>query len=120
MSLTRPPDSPAWPRLPAAILRGALPAAERDEILADLDREFVRLHGDDPRAARRWIWREAFRALPWLLRWGWNREVSGYESPANAFRPGVPMLTTFLADARYAARRLRTRPGYALLSILTL
>ena len=30
------------------------------------------------------------------------------------------MLTTLLADARYAARRLRTRPTYALLSILTL
>lgn len=30
------------------------------------------------------------------------------------------MLKTFFADARYAARRLRTRPGYSVLSILTL
>jgi predicted permease len=114
------PERPQWPRVPAAILRAALPAAERDEILADLDEEFRRRLATNPRDASRWIWREALRSVPWLLRWGWDRELSGYESPANAFRPGDPMLTTFLADARYAGRRLRTRPGYAFLSILTL
>jgi predicted permease len=114
------PSTPQWPRHAARILRLALPAAERDEILADLDREFRRRASEDPVAARRWLWRETLRAVPGALRWGLNREVTGYESPSNAFRPGDRMLSTFLADARYAARRLRTRPGYALLAILTL
>ena len=30
------------------------------------------------------------------------------------------MLTTWIADARYAARRLKARPGFTLLSVLTL
>jgi hypothetical protein len=30
------------------------------------------------------------------------------------------MLSTWISDVRYAARRLRTRPGYALLAVLTL
>lgn len=109
-----------WPKIPAAILRATLPAAERDEILADLRAEFARRRDHDPAAASQWLWGQAFRAAPSLLRWGWKRELSGYEPRANAFRPGDPMLNMFLADARYAARRLRTRPAYALLSTLTL
>jgi predicted permease len=114
------PNSQGWPPLSARIIQLALPRAERDEILADIDREYRRRLAADAPAARRWLRREALRALPGLLRWRWRRELSAWESPSNAFRPGDPMITTFLADARYAARRLRTRPGYALLSILTL
>jgi putative ABC transport system permease protein len=110
----------SWPSLARRTLRAALPAAERDEIMADLDSEFRQRAAQDPRSARRWLWRETLRALPGILRWGWNREVSQFESPSNAFRPGNPMLKIFLADARYAGRRLRTQPGYSALSIMTL
>jgi putative ABC transport system permease protein len=115
-----PQPQPDWPPLATRLIRLALPAAERDEIIADIDRDYRARWAADPRAARRWLWRQCLQSLPALLRWSFNREASGYESPANAFRPGDPMLNTFLADARYAARRLRTRPAYALLSTLTL
>jgi putative ABC transport system permease protein len=115
-----PHPQPDWPPLARRLLRLALPAAERDEIIADIHRDFLARSTDDPRAARRWLWKQCLQSVPALLRWSWRRETSGYESPANAFRPGDPMLSTFLADARYAARRLWTRPAYSLLSILTL
>src|ERR1043165_7353661 len=111
---------PDWPRIPERLLHVALPAAERDEILADLDPEFRQRAATDVRDARRWRWSEAFRALPTLIRWSLQRETSGYEPPANAFQPGDPILMMLLADTRYAGRRLRTRPLYTLLSVLTL
>jgi predicted permease len=111
---------PHWPLGLERLLRATLPAAERDEILADLDREFVARSAADPGAARRWLRRQALASLPANLGWGWRRQISGYEPPSNAFRPGGPMLKTILADVRFAARRLRNRPAYAVLSILTL
>lgn len=111
----------AIPRLPFALLRAFLPRTERDEILADLIAEFHerrRVVGEE--SARRWIWRQALGSAPGLVRWTLWRDRTGFEARAHAFRPGVPMLATLIADARYAARRLTSRPGYSLLSILTL
>jgi predicted permease len=103
-----------------ALLRASLPVAERDELVADISAEFARRAAVDPRDARRWIWRQALGSMPAVVRWNWWRERTGFESRANAFRPGEPMLRTWITDAHYAVRRLRFRPGYSLLSILTL
>jgi predicted permease len=114
-------DEPALPRVPMALLRLLLPRAERDEVLADLRAEYVELaaeHGLD--AARRWLWRQALGSAPALLGWNWWRGWTGFEPRANAYRPGGPMLKSWITDARYAVRRLRARPTYTILSVLTL
>jgi predicted permease len=109
------------PRLPFALLRMLLPRAERDELLADIGAELAergRANGDA--AARRWLWWQTLRSAPALLGWSWWRERTGFEPAANTYRPGGPMLHTWIADARYAVRRLRARPTYSLLAVLTL
>ncbi|HEU4564485.1 MAG TPA: ABC transporter permease, partial [Gemmatimonadaceae bacterium] len=114
-------NAPALPALPAALLRAPLPHAEREEVLADLAREFeerAAAHGDA--AARRWLWRQALGSLPALLRRSWWRGWTGFEPRANRLRPGGPMLESWIMDARYAVRRLRARPTYTLLAVLTL
>jgi predicted permease len=98
-----------------------LPRAERDELLADVRAEFAaRGAADGEAAARRWLWWQTLRSAPALLGWSWWRERTGFEPAANTYRPGGPMLQTWIADARYAARRLRARPTYSLLAVLTL
>jgi putative ABC transport system permease protein len=112
---------PRLPRLPMALLRVLLPRAEQDEVLADLAAEHaahVRMLG--AASAGRWLWRQALGSAPALLGWTWWRGWSGFEPRANAYRPGGPMLSSWITDARYAARRLRARPGYTLLAVLTL
>src|SRR3954469_9732705 len=102
-------------------LRALLPRAERDELLADIRIEYaahVATHGE--RSANRWLWWQTLRSAPALVRWNWWRGWTGFEPRANAYRPGGPMLKTWITDARYAARRLRARPTYTLLAVLTL
>jgi predicted permease len=113
------PDDP--PRLPLALLRALLSRAERDEILADVVEEYLaRVACEGRAAARRWLWRQALGSAPALVRWSWWREWSGFEPRANAYNAGGPMVRNWIADARYSARRLRSRPGYTLLAVLTL
>jgi predicted permease len=103
------------------LLRILLPRAERDEVLADLTAEYAEHAARSGRAeARRWLWRQALRSAPPLLGWSWWRGWTGFEPRANAYRPGGPMLKTLFVDARYAARRLRARPVYTLMAVLTL
>jgi predicted permease len=111
----------ALPRLPLAILRALLPRAERDEVLADLAAEYAQhaAAAGQPEA-RRWLWRQAVGSAPALLGWSWWREWTGFEPRANAYRPGGPMLKSWITDARFAARRLRNRRAYTLLAVLTL
>src|SRR5688572_6086878 len=115
------PSTGTASRLPLGLLRVLLPRAERDEVLADVRAELTaRARADGPESARRWLWWQALRSAPALLRWGWWRELTGFEPRANTYRPGGPMLQTLISDARYAARRLRARPTYTLLAVLTL
>ena len=112
---------PALPRLPRLLLRLLLPPAEREEVLADLAAEYAELAAaGDAAAARRWLWWQALRSAPALLGWSWWRGWTGWQPRANAYRPGGPMLSSWITDARYAARRLRARPTYTILAVLTL
>jgi putative ABC transport system permease protein len=112
------------PRLPlfvSALFRALVPVAERDEVLADLQAEFAWRTGKYGRAAaRRWAWRQALGSLPFLVRRGWWRGMTGFEPRASRMRPGGPMFESWIMDVRYAGRRLLSRPTYALLAILTL
>lgn len=115
------PRTPTLPRLPALLLRALLPRAERDELLVDFAAEYSARSGSDGEgAARRWIWAQVVGSAPALLAWSGWREWSGFEPRANRMRPGGPMLSSWITDTRYAARRLRSRPVYALLAVLTL
>lgn len=120
-----PHPSPAadrrLPRLPSALLRRILPYAEREEVLADLADEFVeRASGHGRTAARLWLWRQVLTSLPALLRRSWWRGWTGFEPRANRMRTGGPFMESWIMDARFVARRLRSRPAYAVLAVLTL
>ncbi|AHG90283.1 permease [Gemmatirosa kalamazoonensis] len=115
------PSEPRLPRLPLVLLGALLPRAERDELLADVVEEFgERSRAAGTPAARRWLWAQLVGSAPAVLRWRWWRGWTGFEPRANAYRPGGPMLKSWISDARYAARRLRARPGYTVLAVLTL
>jgi predicted permease len=118
----RAPRAPGPPRAPIALLGALLPRAERDEVLDDARAEYAaRAAADGAPAARRWLWRQAVGSAPALVGWTWWRGWTGFEPQANIYRPGGPMtLSHWIADARYAARRLRARPAYTLLAVLTL
>ena len=112
------------PQLPVAVallFRALLPIAERDEVIADLRAEYAaRARSDGVAAARRWAWTQTVGSFPALLRRGWWRGMTGFEPRANRLRPGGPMFESWITDARFAGRRLLSRPAYALLAILTL
>jgi predicted permease len=103
------------------MLSRLLPVAEREEVLGDLAAEHgERALRDGERAADRWLWRQVFASSPALLRRSWWRGWTGFEPRANRLQPGGPPMEGWIMDLRFAARRLRTRPTYALIAILTL
>jgi putative ABC transport system permease protein len=107
--------------LPITLLRALLPLAERDEIAADLAGEYesrCALQGNA--AATGWLWTQLLRSVPSLLLRIWHRGRTGFDPRANAMNPGGPLVERWILEARYAARRLRTRPTYATLAVLTL
>jgi putative ABC transport system permease protein len=109
------------PGVVAAVFRRLIPVAERDEVLADLAAEYRQRVGiRGPLAARRWAWGQALRSAPALLRRSWWRGMTGFEPQANRLHPGGPMFESWIMDARYAARRVVSRPTYAILAVLTL
>src|SRR5688572_4503631 len=119
----RPPLSagPSLPRLPAALLAAVLPPPERDEVLGDLAAEYrARAAARGGLAAGWWVWRQALASLPALARRGWWRGWSGFETPSERLQPGGAMFETLAIDVRYALRRLRRRPTYTALTVLTL
>ena len=91
-------------------------------MFADLAAEYrLRVAERGEATARRWLWRQAIGSAPALLQWSWWRGWTGFTPRANAYRPGgPPMLKTWIADARYATRRLRARTSYTALAVLTL
>src|SRR5579862_3591242 len=109
------------PRVPLRVIAALLPAAERAEIVTALRAEFAeRAHRAGRGSAARWLWWQALSSAPRLLRWVWWRGAMDFEPRSSAFKPRGPIVRNLLTDARYAARRLRARPAYTLLAVLTL
>jgi putative ABC transport system permease protein len=109
------------PRLPLALLRAWLPYAERDEVIAELSAELAaREAREGHRAARAWLWRQVLGSVPPLLRRTFSRGWTGFEPASSRLRPGGPRMESLIMDLRYAVRRLKSRPTYALLAVLTL
>lgn len=115
-----PPLTPNLPRPAAALLRLLLPAGERDEVVAELAHEYQERRALGRAAARLWLWRQVVGSIPWLVRRSWWRGRTGFVSEAERFRPGGSMLEEVFRDLRHAGRRLRTRPTYTLLAVVTL
>jgi putative ABC transport system permease protein len=109
------------PSLAAWFLRRVLPRAEHEEVLADLDAEYLdRRATAGAWAARAWLGHQIAASLPvFVVRTCW-RGWTGFEPEASRWRPGGPMFETWLMDLRYSARRLMRRRTYAVMAILTL
>lgn len=123
MTETEPKQGPqsTLPRLPAVLLRHMLPTAERKEVLGDLAAEYrARVSSSGEAAARWWVWRQVLSSAPALARRGWWRGWSGFETRSEGLQPGGAMLEGWAQDARYSLRRLRKRPTYMTLVVLTL
>jgi putative ABC transport system permease protein len=109
------------PALATWLLRSLVPRAERQELIVDLEAEYLerqRLRG--ALAARVWLGRQVAGSMPaFFMRTCW-RGWTGFEPEANRWRPGGPMLETLMMDLRYSARRLMRRRTYALMAVLTL
>jgi putative ABC transport system permease protein len=109
------------PRLPAAILRILLPHAEREEVVSELDAEYrARARSSGRWPAWRWLWAQVLGSVPVLARSGWWRGWTGFEPRANRWRPGGALMEGWAKDVKYTARRLKRRPTFGALSILTL
>jgi predicted permease len=103
------------------LLRSLIPPAERDEVVADLELEYrERVARGGRMAAGRWLWLQLGRSLPALLSRAWWRGRTGFDSPVNAMNPGGPSMERWIVELRFALRRLRTRPTYSILAVLTL
>lgn len=112
---------PAPPRAALRLLLALLHDAERAEVEADIREEYGERHARDGGAsANAWIWRQVSTSAPASLRRSLWRGVTGFESRGNAHRPGGVMFEQWIQDVRFALRRLRTRPLFALLAIATL
>jgi len=103
------------------LLATLLPVAERAEILDDLRAERSERAARDGRfAAGWWAWRQVFASVPGLFGRAVWRGRTGFESRANRSRPGGILVESWLLDLRFAARRLRRRPLYATVAVVTL
>jgi putative ABC transport system permease protein len=112
---------PRLPSLAAGLLRRLLPHAEREEVLGGLAEEYAEWAAEQGRvSARLWLWRQVLGSVPALLRRSWWRGWSGFEPRANRYQPGGPNLESWIMDLRHTVRRLRLRPTYTLLAVLTL
>jgi len=90
-------------------------------VVGDLLEEFRgRASRDGTWAARAWLWRQVLGSVPPLARRTLSRGFTGFEPASSGLRTGGPWMESLIIDLLYAARRLRTRPMYALLSVLTL
>jgi len=98
---------PLWAR---RLLSMRLPPPDRDQVIGDLDEEFLEVVEAEGRGrARAWYWRHAVR-LAWALGGSApNREGGAALSPRVMFD-----------EIRYAARRLRKQPATSIASIVTL
>ena len=98
MTPARPPRFAAW------ILGWLLPSDRREEILGDLDENHAlrRAHFGQ-RSADRWYWHQTLTT-----------------SAALWWKEGGAVMGTILQEARFAVRRFMRKPGFTLITVLTL
>jgi len=71
-----------------ALLRALLPRAEREEVLADVELEYGEMAAARGEAiASRWLWQQALRSAPALLRWTSWRGLTGSNHPRTTIGP---------------------------------
>jgi predicted permease len=101
------------PRVARWLLGAVLPARDRRVILDDLEADCERrlAAGGSRLGARAYYWAQALRSLPsaWRLRRSAGR-------PRRSWRPHAELAQ----DVRYAVRRLRREPAFALAVLMTL
>ncbi|HEX8704809.1 MAG TPA: ADOP family duplicated permease [Myxococcaceae bacterium] len=90
-------------------------------MIAELGAEFAEREARaGHRAASAWLWRQVLGSVPPLVRRTFSRGWTGFEPAASRLRPGGPRMESLIMDLRYAVRRLRSRPTYVVLAVLTL
>ena len=103
------------------IVQRLVPHAERDEVVSDLEAEYLeRRRARGAVAGWMWLWYQVAGSVPAFAARTWFRGMTGFEPAANRMRPGGPMIETWIMDIRYSARRLLTRRTYAVMTVLTL
>ena len=106
----------AVPRLAARIVHAALPSNGAEAYIADLEERFERLvESKGVAAARRWYWRQAFG---FALRVPVARLNEGLRSAWE--QRAVSPLVAIARDFAYAARTLKSRPGFTIPAVLIL
>jgi predicted permease len=119
--VTPRPHTTARTAVALALLLRLLPHAEREVVVRELaDEHAERAKRDGTVAADRWLRRQVLASAPALLRRGWWRGWTGFEPRANRLQPGGLPMEGWIMDLRFAARRLRSRPTYAIVAVLTL
>lgn len=117
----RPPADPRLPRLPALVLRLFVTGADRAEVLDEMAAEHAaRVRTEGRWSAWLWAWRQALASIPALAGQRWWRGWSGFRPRTDRMSPEGEMFESAVMDFRYALRRLRRRPTYTLLTVLTL
>lgn len=118
---SRRTGDPSLPRFPALLLRLLVAAADRDEVLEAMAEEYaMRIASGGRWRARLWVWRQALRSVPALVGQRWWQAWSGFRPRTDSMNPGDGMFERAVMDLRFALRRLRRRPTYTVLTVLTL
>jgi putative ABC transport system permease protein len=110
-----PPRAASW------LLARLLPDELRDPLLGDLDECYRASLADGASRwrARFWYWRETLRAPLTLAHL--QRQRRSIPAAVHHHRPsGDSLMSLFIADLRYAFRRLRNAPAFTLVVVATL